>query len=125
VFEGDFQAAAGGPIVDALLALEDPVTAVVIWNVPLAVTATTRLRELDIAIPDDLSVIVFHDAPWTALSIPAFTVMRHQVGEIADTAVRLLNQRLTADPPPRGQHVRLTSTLVPRGSVATPRERGR
>jgi DNA-binding LacI/PurR family transcriptional regulator len=59
---------------------------------------TARLRDLDVAIPDDLSVVVFRDAAWTALAKPAFTVVRHPVGEIADTAVRLLNQRLTADP---------------------------
>jgi LacI family transcriptional regulator len=125
VFEADFDDPAGGRAVDALLAREDPVTAVVISNTALAATATARLRELDVAIPEDLSVVVFHDAPWTALAKPAFTVVRHPSAEIADTAVNLLSQRLTADPPPRGQRVRLTSTLVPRGSVATLSEGGR
>jgi DNA-binding LacI/PurR family transcriptional regulator len=98
------------------------VTAVVISNTALAARVTARLRDLEVAIPGRLSVVVFHDAPWTALALPGFTVMRHPLAEIADTAVRLLNQRLTEDPPPHGEHVRLTSTLVPRGSVATIRD---
>jgi LacI family transcriptional regulator len=118
VFEADFRDPTVGGAVDALFALEDPVTAVVVSNTALAATVTRRLRELDIAIPDDLSIVVFHDAPWTGLAIPAFTVIRHPVEAIAETAVSLLNQRLTSDSPP-GEHVRLTSTLVPRGSVAT------
>jgi LacI family transcriptional regulator len=119
VFEADFRDPTTGGAVDALLALEDPVTAVVVSNTALAASVTRRLRDLDVAIPDDLSIVVFHDAPWTALAMPAFTVVRHPIEAIADTAVRLLNQRLTADAPQHGEQVRLTSTLVPRGSVAT------
>src|SRR4051794_17216128 len=92
VFEADFRDPTVGGAVDALLALEDPVTAVVVSNTALAATVMRRLRELHVAIPDDLSIVVFHDAPWTALAMPAFTVIRHPVEEIADTAVRLLNQ---------------------------------
>jgi len=119
VFEADFRDPTVGGAVDALLALENPVTAVVVSNTALAATVMHRLRALEIAIPDDLSIVVFHDAPWTALAVPAFTVIRHPVEAIADTAVRVLNQRLSAESPQRGEHVRLTSTLVARGSVAT------
>ena len=125
VFEADFRDPTVGGAVDALLALEDPVTAVVVSNTALAATVTRRLRDLQVAIPDDLSIVVFHDAPWTALAMPAFTVIRHPVDAIADTAVRLLNQRLTTDPPQTGEHVRLTSTLVSRASVATLNEGAR
>jgi LacI family transcriptional regulator, galactose operon repressor len=118
VFEADFRDPTVGGAVDALLALDDRATAVVVSNTALAATVTQRLREMEVAIPGDLSIVVFHDAPWTALAMPALTVIRHPVEEIADTAVRLLNLRLTADSPQR-EHVRLTSTLVPRGSVAS------
>jgi LacI family transcriptional regulator len=122
VYEADFNDPAGAGAVDALLAFDEPVTAVVVSNTALAARVTARLRELEIAIPERLSVVVFHDAPWTALALPGFTVIRHPLEEIAATAVRLLNQRLTEDPPPRGEQVRLTSMLVPRGSVATLRD---
>jgi LacI family transcriptional regulator len=125
VFEADFRDPSGGDAVDRLLAFEDPVTAVVISNTALAATVVGRLRELDVVIPDALSVVVFHDAPWTALAKPAFTVVRHPLAQIAEQAVDLLNRRLTTDVPERSLRVRLTSTLVPRGSVATRREDAR
>lgn len=117
VFGADFKDP-GADVVDRLLALEDPATAVVVSNTALAATVTARLRELDVAVPEDLSVVVFHDAPWTSLVRPAFTVVRHPLGEISDRAIDLLNRRLETGVPERGQEVRLRSTLVPRGSVA-------
>jgi LacI family transcriptional regulator len=119
VFEADFRDPSASGAVDRLIALAEPATAVVISNTALAAGAVSRLHELGVAIPDRLSVVAFHDAPWTALATPAFTVVRHPVGEIAEQAVELLERRLTTDPPERAEQIRLTSTLVPRASVAT------
>jgi LacI family transcriptional regulator len=118
VIEADFSASSGGPAVDRMLAFERPATGLVIANTALAAGAVARMRELAVAIPGDLSVVVFHDATWTALATPAFTVIRHPVQQIAERAVELLARRLPTQAPERGDAVRLTSTLVPRGSVA-------
>jgi LacI family transcriptional regulator len=119
IFEADFRDPGGDAAVDRMLALDEPPTAVVVSNTALAAAVTARLRAREIEIPEDLSVVVFHDAAWTGLTKPGFTVIRHPLSEIAERAVEALSRRLTADGPERGQEIRLTSALVPRASVAT------
>lgn len=124
IFEADFRDPRGSAAVDRMLALEDPPTALVVSNTARAAAVAARLGERDVSIPEDLSLVVFHDATWAALAKPGITVIRHPMGEIADRAVDQLAKRMTEDWPERGEVIRLTSELVSRGSVATPK-RGR
>jgi len=121
VCEIDFRDAAGADAaLDGLLALDPPATGLIVCNTALAETLAARVRARGVAVPGELSIVVFHDAPWTALMTPGLTVVRHPVEALAARAVELLSGRLGPEAPARRREVRLSSALVERESVAPP-----
>lgn len=103
-----------------LLAGPERPTAVVAGNVLAAVGALTAARESGLAVPDDLSLIAFHDIPYAAHLTPPLTTVAMPLHELGAAAVTLLLERLDGgkerqvvvrEPPPR---------LVERGSTAPP-----
>jgi LacI family transcriptional regulator len=119
-FRGDDAAA----ICHRLLAIRPAPTGMVLANTAVAEPVMAQLRAAGIDIPDRLSVVVFHDAPWTRLMTPGMTVVRHPVTELAQRAVDLLVQRLDSDAPLPRREVELPSELVPRYSVGGPNPPG-
>jgi LacI family transcriptional regulator len=100
-----------------LLTIRPAPTGLVLGNTAMSEGVMSQLREAGVGIPGQLSVVVFHDAPWTRLTTPATTVVRHPVPELAQRAVDLLVQRLASPKPLRAREVELPSELVLRGSV--------
>lgn len=73
-------------------------------------------RQLGLSIPDDLSLVSFHDADWTSVTTPPVTVVRQPVYDLGATAARLLVERLNG----KGQTVRkvvLKTEIVERASM--------
>jgi LacI family transcriptional regulator len=73
-------------------------------------------RQLGLSIPDDLSLVSFHDADWTSVTTPPVTVVRQPVYDLGATAARLLVDRLNG----KGQTVRkvvLKTEIVERASM--------
>ena len=96
---------------DELLSLEDPPTAIIIGNTSIAPVIMSRIRELKLSIPDDLSLIVYHDSHWSRLLSPSISVIKHPLDELADKALLSLS----------GEHqapCELDSTLIKRESVS-------
>jgi LacI family transcriptional regulator len=74
-------------------------------------------RELGRAIPDDLSLITFHDADWTSVTTPPVTVIDQPVHQLGTAVAELLVSRLKGyDGPAR--HMVIPTRLVARASVA-------
>lgn len=96
---------------DELLALPEPPTAIIIGNTSIAPVIMSRIRELKIAIPDELSLIVYHDSHWSRLLNPSISVIKHPLEELADKA--LLNLSGVNQEP-----YKLNSMLIKRESVA-------
>ncbi|MBW9051269.1 LacI family DNA-binding transcriptional regulator [Rhizobium mesosinicum] len=81
----------------------------------LEIFKTSRL--IGLAIPQELSLISFHDADWTAVTSPPVTVVRQPVYQLGETAAKLLVERLNGnDTAPR--KVVLRTEVVERASVA-------
>ena len=99
------------------LSIRPAPTGLVLANTAMAEGVMAQLRATGIDIPGQLSVVVFHDAPWTQLMTPDITVVRHPVPELAQHAVTLLVQRLESTRPLLRREVELPSELVPRNSV--------
>jgi LacI family transcriptional regulator len=112
-FRGDDATA----VVRRLLSIRPAATGLVLANTAMSEGVMTRLRSAGIDIPGRLSVVAFHDAPWTRLMTPDITVVRHPVPELAQHAVELLVQRLGSARPLERREVALPSELVPRNSV--------
>lgn len=112
-----FRGEAGVAATDALIALPDRPTAVVVGNTAAARRVVERIRERGLVVPRDLSLVVFHDLAWTSLMDPPVTVMRHDVPALAETALQRLLIRLRTPGQLAGREFRLTSQLIERGSV--------
>jgi LacI family transcriptional regulator len=115
-FRGD----AGSDAVGMLLSLPEPPTALVVANTAQVRNALRRLRDAGVSIPDDLSVIVFDDNPWTEVMTPPLSVVRPPVDMLAVHALEMALSRLrgTATQDPRT--ISVDAEFVPRGSSAPP-----
>lgn len=83
----------------------------------VAVGALAALREADLSVPADVSLVGFDDVPFATDLTPALTTVRVPYEELAGTAVRLALERekSLAD-----DHVVLSTQLVIRQSVRSP-----
>ena len=111
--------AAAGPTA-AMLGLADPPTAVFAANDLSAMGILDAAQRLGLRVPDDLSVVGFDDIPESASTTPGLTTVRQEIQQIGAAAVDLLVGLVEGTPAPQA-HLRLPTTLVPRGSTAPPR----
>lgn len=97
-----FRGNTGGDAVSALLALPDPPTGLIVGNTAQVPSAVHRVQQAAVAVPDQLSLIVFDDNPWTELVSPPLTAIRQPIDMLAvhsvDLAVGRLKGALTDGP---------------------------
>jgi LacI family transcriptional regulator len=96
---------------DELLSLEEPPTAIIIGNTSIAPVIMLRIRELKLSIPNDLSIIVYHDSHWSRLLNPSISVIKHPLEELANKALLGLSGE-------QQKPCELDSTLIKRESVS-------
>ncbi|NDL64042.1 LacI family DNA-binding transcriptional regulator [Acerihabitans arboris] len=98
VFRGDYTEASGrraaGEII-GLSPIERP-TAVLCANDLMAIGFIRRCRELDIAVPEQISVTGFDDIPEARLLSPELTTVRQPGNDMGRAAAALLLQRIGA-----------------------------
>lgn len=104
----------------ALLSVRPRPTAVVVGNVLAAIGALTAARDTGLTVPDDLSVIAFHDVLYAAHLVPALTSVAMPLRELGAASVALLMERLDGKPPRQVVLRDPPPTLVRRGSTAPP-----
>lgn len=81
----------------ALRALPEPPTAVVVANLNAAIGVLAEARRLGVPVPDRLSVVAIHDA-WTAEHTwPALTTVRMPLYQLGRTAIDSMFARLRGD----------------------------
>jgi LacI family transcriptional regulator len=113
-FRGD----SGGDAVSALLALPIPPTGLIVGNTAQVRSALRRVKQSAVAVPENLSLIVFDDNPWTELVSPPLSVVRQPIDMLALHSVELAVGRLKgtlAEPPRR---IRVDAEFVQRSSSA-------
>ncbi|MCU1435507.1 MAG: LacI family transcriptional regulator [Pseudarthrobacter sp.] len=118
-----FRGAAGGDAMTALLNLDDPPTALVVANTAQVTAVLRRLAHAGVSIPDELSVIVFEDSPWTELMTPPLTIVRQPIDLLARHSVRLALANANGKPAGKPTVVRVDAELIERSSVARPKLR--
>jgi LacI family transcriptional regulator len=119
VAEASFDEAGGNVAATRLLRLEPRPTALFIGNVRAAIGAMAAARRLGLRIPDDVSVVGFHDAPFAGYLDPPLTTVRLPLVEMGRQAVDHLLALLNGDPV-EDSLVGTPPELVVRASAAAP-----
>jgi len=91
---------AGGFRVDAAyeavaeLLRSAPPDGLVVANNLMTLGALHALREAGVSVPGDVALVAIDDPPWAALVDPPLTVVAQPVRRMAETAIRLLLERI-------------------------------
>ncbi|WP_430593155.1 LacI family DNA-binding transcriptional regulator [Humidisolicoccus flavus] len=107
-----------GESVRALLTGPNRATALIASDSVIAQEALEEIHALDLAMPDDLSFIMFDDFAWARLVTPPITVVAQPIYELGATAARTLFARLRSEEPEPAPS--FEATLILRDSVAPP-----
>jgi LacI family transcriptional regulator len=124
---GDFGYESGEKGARKLLALNDPVTAIIASSNQMALASMTVARSQGLAVPADLSLISFDDTPIARLSTPALTAIDQPIAATASRAVELIIASRSGNEVPLDPVV-MAAALIPRestGPVPTSRRHGR
>ena len=104
-----------------LTATDDPPTALFAANNFIAFGTFRALRELDLRVPDDVSVVAFDDLPTEWVSDPFLTVAAQPAYEIGRRAAEMMIDSLVGKGTKTGQSVVLPFEVIIRRSTAAPR----
>lgn len=96
--------------------IDSGVTAVFAVNDELAIGLIRGLRELQVRVPEDISVIGYDNIDWCEYITPKLTTIKQPIFELGQEATRLLLNRI-ADPTIAPQQKVLSIELVERESV--------
>lgn len=116
---GDFGFESGCAAARQLLDQAERPTSIIGSNDQMALGAIEVANELDLRVPDDLSVISFDNTPHARFNQPALTAIDQPIADTASTAVELLIKAQKDAEPIAGLTV-VTATLIERESVAPP-----
>jgi LacI family transcriptional regulator len=119
VVEATYEEEGGLRAMDRLLALATPPTAVVVWSLAAAVGALAAARRRGLRMPDELSIVGFHDAPLAEYLDPPLTTVRMPLGEMAERGIEMLLQVIEGRRV-RSQVVQTLPELVRRSSTSAP-----
>jgi len=103
----------------ALLSGPDRPTAILASDSLIALEIFKVIRELGLRVPDDISLITFHDADWTSVTSPPITVVDQPVYALGKSVAELLIRRLKGDIR-QPERIVLATSIIERGSVAPP-----
>jgi DNA-binding LacI/PurR family transcriptional regulator len=107
-----------------LLSRPERPTAVFAANNVLAEAAWRAAAELNLAIPQQLSLVSFDDVPWMSMVTPGVTAVAQDTIALGEAAVSQLCERIQAPLAPV-RTVLLSAAVVSRGSMAPPVALGR
>lgn len=122
IIHGDFSVGSGWTAAEAILAMQDPPTAVFCASDMVALGLISGLRAAGIAVPDDISIVGFDDIELTSYSEPALTTIRQDRTALGERAAHHLLQALGHDGKQATAQVEIVDvSLVCRASCAPPR----
>lgn len=121
VVQGDFREQTGYEATHKLLCLAEVPTAIFAANDFSALGAIEALRECNVRIPEDISVLGFDDIPQAAVAHPKLTTVHQPLLQMGYEAAMALLEYLK-DPSPNIRQITLETELVIRESCGSARE---
>lgn len=116
VASGDYSFTSGVEAARKLLGQKDRPTALFCVSDVLALGAIQAARELEISVPEELSVVGFDDVEYATMGYPKLTTVRQPCYELGKAAAELLLHQINGGQ--RGQTVYLDHQIVVRDSTA-------
>lgn len=92
-------------------------TAFLATDSSVALVLLRVLREMELSIPHDVSLICFDNADWTAAITPPLTVISQPITDLATAATQALIARLKGQSSGPGRETLLPTSLINRASV--------
>lgn len=108
----DFSPQSGFACMQSLLSSKEEFSAVFVASDNVAMGAKSALRESDLHIPDDISIIGFDDIPWAPYSDPPLTTVRMPAQELASEACLLLLDLMKGSAPEKKDVVLDTELII-------------
>ena len=113
IVESSFSIEAGAEAAEAIMALVHRPTAIFAVNDNTAIGALSRLTNMGIAVPGDISLVGYNDIPIVSHLPTPLTTMRVPFDQIASAALELLDTPPAAGDPAK---ILVAPTLIPRRS---------
>lgn len=117
VVQGDYVYQGGYRGIHELWKLNEKPTAVFVTNYDMSMGAMEAIYDLEIRIPQQLSVAVFDDFELSVMVNPNLTSVRQPLVELADAACELLLRRMNGDESDYPKRIRLKPSCIYRESV--------
>lgn len=114
---GNYNCAEAYQITKELLSLPDPPTALFVANYYMTLGAIMALNEMNVRIPDDLSLIGFDHFELSDVIKPPLTVIEQPVEEMGQAAAALILRRIHGDYQNFPQERRINTRMLIRDSV--------
>lgn len=123
VIEGDFREEGGHAALRALWSLPHRPTAIVVANNLMTIGALKALNELQVSVPETVSIIGFDDLSFAELLQPPLTVIAREDNDQGSRAAKLLFERISGERTRAGEVTTLPVQLIVRKSTAPPAAR--
>lgn len=115
---GDFDPESGYNAMKSLLDAGEEFTAAFVASDNVAIGAKSALRDANLRVPDDVSLVGFDDIPWANYTDPPLTTIRLPAEELAQTACTLLLD-IIQEKRIEEHHIVLYTELIVRKSCKT------
>ena len=115
--KGDYGIESGYRLLNELLDMRNPPTAVFVTNYEMTLGAIMAINEKNVKIPEDLSFIGFDNLEMAKIVKPALSIVVQPMQQIGETAANILLKRLKGDTGNFPSMVRLKTELVIKDSV--------
>lgn len=106
-------------LITNLLSTPDRPTAILASDSLIGLEVFKVTQALKLRVPEDISLVTFHDADWTSVTSPPITVVDQPVYALGKSAADLLIRRLRGETLPPERLV-LPTSIIQRGSVGPP-----
>jgi LacI family transcriptional regulator len=120
IFHGEFTVGSGYQMAQDALAVRPNPTALFATNNFIAISALKALRERNLRVPEDVSLVSFDDLPSTLVVEPFLTVAAQPAYEMGRRATELLLERITDPAADSFQEIVLPTALIVRHSCRAP-----
>lgn len=112
----DFDPESGYECMKSIMQGNDPFTAVFVASDNVAIGAKSALREANLRIPADISIVGFDDIPWAKFSDPPLTTIQLPAESLAESACTLLLNLIQDKEQNKQQKIILDTELIIRKS---------